>query len=286
MDLPYTKPADVMPSTQDWDRAWTERDFDTVLSQIAAIKTGNVHVYIIKCHISDVTWLSHNLKERNYVIHPHVWEKIDQNIYGTHKIVPSNENIIVAISKETEKKESFWEQLPIDPLERHGFIIGNIVRSPCRDEKKVVVNRSQTPIYLSRILAQRYLPMGTTRVLNICMGSGSDVIGLASAGFDVIGVDNSRAMYDATTTRLMELKKFTADNKVSLGNHFDNGIWMDSIGRMDGIGAFGVNGWIRLLESEKKRKAALEDAEVEAPSPDAKKAAVSSSSSSSSSSSK
>jgi hypothetical protein len=284
MDLPYTKTADVKASTASWDRAWTPEEFDNVLAQIHAIKTGDVHVYIIKCHISDVDWLSRNLKARDYVVHPHVWEKIDQSINGTHKIVPSCENIIVAVSKSAEQKDEYWKRMPVDPRSRHGLVIGPICSGPERDEQQEVVNRSQSPVYLSALLARRYIPEATTTVLNICMGAGSDVLGLASAGFDVIGVDNDRKMFDTTSTRLLiwqgkEKKKREAAKDKS----FSVKKFMKSIEEKNGWGAFGVHGFMERSAIEVAKKEAREAAALLERS---SLAVVPSSSSSSSSSSK
>jgi hypothetical protein len=264
MDLPYTHKADASAKTAKWDVAWTEDDFNNVLAQIAAVKTGDVNVYIIKCHISDVTWLSANLKGRDYVVHPHVWEKIDQNIFGTHKIVPSCENIIVAISKKLHKKEGYWQQMPVNPIDRHGLLIGPIVRKMMRTTEGANVNRCQSPIYLSNILAQRYFPQGMSTVLNICMGVGSDVIGLASAGLNVIGVDNCKEMYDATTARLVG----HIDNEVAAKRkdpvRYSVEGWAKMTSRLDGRGAFGVSGWIALQQQIKDEAEAAAAREAQA----------------------
>jgi hypothetical protein len=261
MDLPYTKPDAVTPTTQSWDRAWSEDYFNSVIAQVDAFKTSSVEVYMIKCHISDVTWLSANLKARDYVVYPHVWEKIDQNIHGTHTVIPSCNHIIVAISKATEKKPEYWAQLPIDPLQRHGFIIGNICRSIIVGEDNKVINKSQSPVYLSAILAHRYIPKGCKTVLNLCMGVGSDVLGLACAGFDVIGVDNDKTMYDATTTRLMSLKNAVEQAKAKLKDEFNNEDFMLQVSKMDGVGTFGVGAWISLQKLYASQKRGEEDEE-------------------------
>lgn len=255
MDLPFTPEDKATLSTAAWDKAWTLATFNTAWRQIVAITSTPVETVVIKCHLRDVQWISDAMRAHDFNVHTHFWEKIDQNIHGTHKIVPSVECILVCLLRALTEDEDYWARpdMPVNPLERHSLILGPTVHKFLLDDGGQIVNRCQTPTYLAQALMKRYMKTECQVVLVPTAGTGSDCIGISSLGVDVLGIDNNEKMHDASCTRLRLLE--TQVNAAVAANKTTHLVELNAVVAREGVGCFGVAHYIRHLAQAEAAKA-------------------------------
>jgi len=201
--LPFTKPEDAVASTEYWDVALTDPQVTQLMAQLAAMP-NKLRVICIKCHRSQTDAVKDALEasQAHMVVYIFFWEKVDQNVNGTHKMVSSFEFFVLAIDRELVASDEYWQDMSVNPLDRHCTMYGRCLQKYVRDASGNKVNKSQTPTYFSYAIAKRFFPPSLGTIFVGCSGTGSDVLGFNAAGFNVVGMDKHETMYTAGCDRV------------------------------------------------------------------------------------
>jgi len=257
-DKCFTPPGEATSSTASWDRAHTPEERECFYQQFAAV-CDEIEICVVKCHPRDVEAECRAIeKHLHLVTFPHIWEKVNQNINGRAKLVPSCENLILGLTKRNLNSEHYWSGMPANPMDRHCIILGRCLSKFYKDGNDNVVNTAQTPMYLAQAMFKRYASQGKKIIINAMSGSGSDTLGIASLGHDVIAIESDKTMYESAVARLqvMSAKMDQFDESGTAQQYLASKV------AEEGQGCFGVQAWIEYQEEVAEKKKQLAEAKV------------------------
>jgi hypothetical protein len=263
-DVPYNRFPMGDPrrgGAAEWDVAWSKDDWNKVFSQIQACGHGHPSVYVFKCHPDDVTMIKNKINETEGMkASPMFWYKTTQNIYGTCKMVPSLEHLVLGLNPKAIA--NIGELQDKNPLLRHNVLFGPALkRSYCVRDSTDALNTAQSPMYVMAKVASSFVRPGGGSAIDLCAGSGSSCFGLLAGGHNVIGVEKDLQMFDGLTERMVAMHTKCVEMATERKDKSVGAIRtsLKILVEKEGTGWWGVNSYNKEQE-RKKEHAALEAA--------------------------
>ena len=180
----------------------SDTEFELLLAQLAIIVT-NSHALVFNCIWSDLGRVKNHMLTAGYQdIHPVYVHKPQQNAKGVNWIYSVD---IMLIGYKKNIRACSLRFPSVNPLHRHNMHmmmshnIGTKWKSTCDSEKDC--NTTQKHTSVAERLGKILCPPGTTALV-LGLGSGSEAIGFARAGVNVVGVERDGMQFQAASARL------------------------------------------------------------------------------------
>lgn len=216
LDLPFGNKAEDKMAP--WNVAPTEEELKSVLRSISAATTRSAWIVCFKLHprqyaVVENAMTSFGLKSVQAVY----WYKVNANVTGTKKFTPAVETMLIGFSAK-EGGNAFNWKMDDNPTKRHNVIFAKgvtkyVAKGP---DPKNRVNNAQSPMCLAATVASCFeLSQGSTCFVG-CAGTGSDGIGLAAEGFDVVMMESDEEQVKAIKSRLTTIGSELSRTGISL----------------------------------------------------------------------
>jgi len=187
----------------DWDqKALTPEDFSNLFNQLAIVNTAPDHVIVLLCHYKETSVTVEAMTAAGYQnIHPVYHYKPAQNGEGMNFIFAVECSLIGYKRSQAQCKLRFAE---MNPVFRHNLLFSPNVRAkavvPGESDQEPVNTTQKHPLIASQVAAICCQPGDTALVLGF--GSGSEVLGMAHAGINVVGIEKDPRQFRGTVARL------------------------------------------------------------------------------------
>ena len=193
-DMPYGM------ALADWDVLLSDMDVEILFQQLAVVNRARAHCLVLGCIWHDMGRIRAAMHTNGYTdMHVIVVYKPQQNTSGMEWI--NAEELLVAGYKGGVKacKLTFSD---INPVFRHNVFFSHQVGPKLRHAgQEAVVNATQKNPNVASAIGRIMCATGS-RALVLGAGSGSEVLGLARIGVNVVGVERDGKQFLAVTQRI------------------------------------------------------------------------------------
>ena len=184
----------------EWDVLLPELDVEILFQQLAVINRARAHCLILGCIWHDVGRMRQAMLANGYTdVHVLVVYKPQQNTSGMEWI-NALEHLVVGYKSGIKACRLTFSDL--NPIFRHNVLFSHQVGPKLRFAgQEVVVNETQKNPNVASAIG-RIMCIPGSRALVLGAGSGSEVVGLARIGVNVVGVECDTRQFQALTQRI------------------------------------------------------------------------------------
>jgi hypothetical protein len=186
-------------------------------------------ILILNVHWSDAGRVAQVMEKYNYSnVEPFFCYKPQQNYKGVHINILSVDTMLVGYGGGRTNCRLQFPEAMRTPRERHNhFLVGNVTKKLV-DASDSEVNPCQKNPSIAYRIARRFMVSGD-KALVIGAGTGSEVIGFAAAGHEVVAVEKDAAQVIAMRSRLQMCSDPNDHTKRDILNELDQ---IDQVKRM------------------------------------------------------
>ena len=184
----------------EWDVLLSEMDVEILFQQLAVINRARAHCLILGCIWHDMGRIRLAMLANGYTdVHVLVVYKPQQNTSGMEWI-NALEHLVVGYKGGIKACRLTFSDL--NPIFRHNVLFSHQVGPKLRFAgQEVVVNETQKNPNVASAIGRIMCTPGS-RALVLGAGSGSEVVGLARIGVNVVGVERDTRQFQALTQRI------------------------------------------------------------------------------------
>ena len=192
-----------------WDVLLSDLELETFFKNLAVINRASNHVLVLGCIWHDMGRIRAAMSANGYAdMHSLVNVKPMQNTSGM-EFIQATEYMVVGYKGGVRSCQLTFSE--VNPVHRHNVIYGHQVgpkRKFTGTEEEV--NTTQKNPNTASALGRIFCPPGSSALV-LGAGSGSEVLGLARVGVNVVGIERDAKQFRALTERVSTEAAFPDD---------------------------------------------------------------------------